>query len=73
MPTEPLPAATFSGDQFLVIGLVVAAVLWFAVFEVLRRQAAPDEKRSGTLALTGAAGTFVFMTAALALALKFWK
>ena len=60
------------GPEALVIGLGVSAVVWFALFEVIRRRAGTAESRVQTLAIVGAVGTFVLMTAALAVALKHW-
>lgn len=53
-----------------ILALFVAAVLWFAVFEVLRRRRPSKDDSSETLALIGAVGTFLLMSAALVLALK---
>ena len=60
------------GPEALVIGLGVSAVVWFALFEVIRRRAGTPEARSDNLAAIGALGTFLLMTAALGVALKNW-
>ena len=58
--------------EALVIGLGVSAVVWFALFEGIRRRAGTGESRAQNLAIAGAVGTFLLMTAALAVALKHW-
>ena len=53
-----------------ILALFAAAILWFAVFEVLRRRQPKEGDSVGYMAIVGAIGTFLLMSAALVLALK---